>query len=172
MPGSNPSEDGGTTQELQTRFDRARQQPGESRPVVEQRMRSRGVWLIISGALGVGLVMLGSIVWSSHNHGHMPGVYAMPLYFISVGSIFLGAMEVMFRPHRDLQANVLDEIARIEHGLRLLVHLLPKELQQSWYAGYGSGHQDGRNARTGTDNGSGVYRTTGDVLPMRRNGPR
>lgn len=131
----------------------------------EQRMRTRGGWMAASGGGVIALVLFSNIIWHAGFGDNMPGVYAMPLYGIGFGLVYLGAMEMMFRQYRAVQRGVHTELQRLEHGLRLLVQMLPEEMQQRWYAGYGSGHQDGRQYRTGTDDGPG--RRSGDVLRMR-----
>ena len=121
--------------------------------------------MVMSGAVIVVLVLFTAIVWHVGMTTFMPAVYAMPLYAIGFGLIYLGSMEIMFRPHRNVIRDVMAEMERVEHGLRLLVDMLPEEMQQRWYAGYSSGHTDGRQYRTGTD-GPGHH--SGDVLQLRR----
>jgi uncharacterized integral membrane protein len=163
---------GTTTQDLRNRFENKRPARAEDQvSAPEQRMRTRGSWMVIFGIIDTLLVLLSAIIWHVGFGQFMPSVYATPLYAVGFGSIFLGAIEAMFRSHRTLQNDILQEVARIETGLRLLVHLLPDELQQRWYAGYSSGHEDGRHYRTGTDD-IPMPRAPGDVLRLhRRNDP-
>lgn len=128
--------------------------------VTEQRMRSRGVWMVTSGAGFVLLILLTAIVWHVGVGHFMPAVYAIPLYAVGFGLMFLGSMEIMFRPHRGVIRDVMAEMERVEQGLQQLAQLLPDEMQQRWYAGYSSGHVDGRQHLTGTDDGpsAGVVR--------------
>lgn len=170
MPKSIPrEEDGTTTQDLRNRLDRRSKAPDPAEvEAADQQVRTRGNWLIITGAAIVALVLLTAIVWHIGMHSAMPAVYAVPLYAVGLGSAFLGCMEVIFRPYREAQSSVSEEVARVELGLRLLIHELPVELQQRWYAGYGRGHEDGRQFLTGTDGAPRNGNTSGDVLKLRR----
>jgi hypothetical protein len=170
-PTSPDSEGGETTQELRRRFEPKAKEEASKVKVADQKIRTRGNWLILTGVVTVILVLLCSLIWHAGMDEVMPAVYAVPLYAVGFGAAFLGTMEVMFRPYRDAQNRVSEDIARVENGLRLLVHLLPEELQQRFYKGYGLGHRDARQANTGTE-GIPPQRGPGDVLKLRRRNDR
>ncbi len=165
---STSPESGDTTQDLRNRFE---QHLAEADKVeaADQRIRTRGNWLIGFGATISGLVLLIAIVWHVGFGDAMPAVYAVPLYALGIGAAFLGCMEVLFRPYRAAQNRVSEELARVQLGLQLLVKEMPVELQQRWYAGYSRGYQDGDQAHrvTGTDGPAGRYQS-GDVVRLRR----
>lgn len=150
--------DGTTTQDLNRRAP-APAQVGAP----EQRLRTCGLWMIASGSVTVALTLVIAVVWYVGFGTNMPSAFLMPFYGVGFGAVTLGCIEHLGRTSRAAQQDALKRLARLEDGVAALADLLPEEMHQRWYAGFGAGAREVRH--TGTD-----MRATGraDVLKMRQ----
>lgn len=171
------TDDGGTTQDMTERAARYRATLADpERTIVpEERMRTRGLWLIITGAIFIVLTMVIALVYRAGFGKPMPYEIVIPLYGIGLLAVALGCTERLNRVMRRNLALALAEVdknhkqhmsemARVENGLFMLVGLLGEELAQRWYAGYGTAAGD--FSRTGTDNSRAIG--SADVVQFQR----
>jgi len=171
-----PFADGGPiTQDFAVRPRRKSSNDTDEEAVPEERVRTRGLWLIITGAVGVVLTMTTALVWRAGFDGPMPYEIVIPLYGLGLLAAALGCTERMNRTTRRnvelaraevdrTHQHLLSEMARVENGLFLLVDLLGEELAQRFYAGFGTGVRSVR--QTGTDDSRVVG--TADVVRLQR----
>jgi len=134
--------------------------------MTESMIRARGTWTIVFG-VATSLLTIGlATLWDKAYDEDMPLAYVLPLYFVSLGCIFVGAMEHLSRPVRAAHAEALARMDQIEDGLLMLVKLLPDELANRWYAGYGTAAREVRRTGTEPDRGSA------EILNLRRRAER
>jgi hypothetical protein len=171
------ADEGATTQDLGRRATGRAARPvpapaGEwfDRPTAEVHIRTRGKWMIISGAAITLLTAALAIVWDA-GHDEMPLAVIVPLQALGLGGVTMGCLEYLARPHRSAQQRCLDRINQVELAVLELVGLMDEDKQQAFYNGaawqvrndYISG------TGTGTENARPLnkYRTEG-VVPFRQ----
>lgn len=141
----------------------------------EERLRTRGLWMIITGAVAVVLTMTTALVWRAGFGEPMPYEIVIPIYGLGLLAAALGCTERLNRTTRRnvelaraevdvAHKHVMSELARLENGLYLLVDLMPEALAQQFYAGFGNGVRSVR--QTGTDSSRAVG--TADVVRFER----
>jgi hypothetical protein len=179
-------EENGTTQDLGGRI-RGIARPGPAtpptewidRPGVEQHVRTRGKWMIITGVAITLLTAALAIVWEVGNKGEMPLAAVLPLQAVGLGGIAIGLMEYLARPHRRAQQrclehvdHCLDRIDHLEVVMLDVVGLMSEELQQQFYQGSAWQARNQFFADTGSENARPINKSgIGGVVPFRpRNG--
>ena len=135
-------------------------------PDAEARARTRGPWMVAIGFLIIGMTVAVAAVWHLGFHYEMPLPFVLPMYVFGFCALLLGWMEYLGRPIREYNLQEIEQLRRVERGLLLLADLLPEEMRQQFYLGYGRCAEEMFSA-TGTDDRRAGH-GTGDVLRLRR----
>jgi hypothetical protein len=133
-------------------------------------LEARGKWFVTSGLATTALTIALTVVWDHGFHDDMPLAYALPLYFVSLGCVFVGCMEYLNRPARAALAEQLARMDRLERQLIKVIELLPTEMQQQYFQGRAASYREMFSDRTGTD--AGPARGTAEVVRLQRRNDR
>lgn len=163
--------DSGTaTQDFRSRFAPPEAPRRTALTAAEQRLRTRGAWMVVTGCTTVALTVALAIVWRVGFGTDMPLTFVLPIYAAGFGSIGLGGMEYLSRHARHKHAEILARMDRLERTVTMLVELIPVEMQQQFHQGQAAAFREYFGTRTGTDDDQSPG--TADVLKMHRRNSR